>query len=132
MGRFYTVKAIVKKELTQLVRYPTWIIQMLIWPLIFPLAYVLPGLSMAGTDGSGFQQFSDIAGTNSFMGFVVIGTMDVVKYDYVELWDINQRRTDERNFRIKLAVSYKSCRPAYWRSYSIHIRKSFDCSNKYS
>lgn len=95
MGRFYTVKAIVKKELTQLVRYPTWIIQMLIWPLIFPLAYVLPGLSMAGTDGSGFQQFSDIAGTNSFMGFVVIGTM-VWMWSNMTMWNFGTLIREEQ------------------------------------
>lgn len=75
MSRIYTIRAIIKKEIVQFVRYPTWIIPMLIWPLIYPFLYILPGLSMAGPDGSGFQQFNSMANTNSFTGFIVIGTM---------------------------------------------------------
>ncbi|MCI6275962.1 MAG: ABC transporter permease [Clostridium sp.] len=95
MSRYYTIRAIVKKELTQFVRYPTWIIQMLIWPLIFPLAYVLPGLSMAGPDGGGFEQFMDIAGTDSFMGFVVIGTM-VWMWSNMTMWNFGTLIREEQ------------------------------------
>ena len=58
-----------------MVRYPTWILSLIIWPLIFPLAYILSAVGMAGPDQSGFAAFEAQTGTTNFMGFIMIGTM---------------------------------------------------------
>lgn len=75
MKRLRTIKAVFRKEFIQFVRYPTWIISALIWPLIFPLMYILSALGMAGPDQSGLAAFKAATGTNSYMGFIVVGTM---------------------------------------------------------
>lgn len=75
MRRLRTIYAVAKKEFIQLVRYPTWIIQLIIWPLIFPLMYILSALGLIGPDGSGLQGFQNITSSNSFVGFIVVGTM---------------------------------------------------------
>ena len=75
MGRLRIICAVAKKDLIQIVRYPTWIIQMLIWPLIFPLVYILSAAGMAGPGSSGTEIFKNATGTSSFMGFIVVGTM---------------------------------------------------------
>jgi ABC-2 type transport system permease protein len=75
MKRINTIMAVAKKDLTQMTRYPTWIIQLVIWPLIFPLMYILSAVGMSGPGGSGLEAFQNVAGTKSFMGFIVIGTM---------------------------------------------------------
>lgn len=75
MSRINTIMAVAKKDLTQMTRYPTWIIQLIIWPLIFPLMYILSAVGMSGPGGSGLETFQNISGTKSFMGFIVIGTM---------------------------------------------------------
>ncbi len=45
-----------KKEWLYFVRYPSWIISMFVWPVIFPLAYILSARALSGPDGSGLMQ----------------------------------------------------------------------------
>lgn len=75
MNRARTIYAVFLKDFTQMLRYPTWFIQLIIWPLIFPLMYILSAYGMAGPDRYGLQAFKDVTGTGSFMGFIVVGTM---------------------------------------------------------
>ena len=75
MKRIRTVSAVFKKEFILLVRYPTWIIQIIVWPLIIPLAYVLSALGLAGPDRSGLEIFASVTGTDQYIGYIVIGTM---------------------------------------------------------
>ncbi len=75
MKRLRTILAVGKKDLIQMVRYPTWIIQMIIWPLIFPLLYILSAIGYAGPNRSGLDTFQAATGTKSVIGFIVIGTM---------------------------------------------------------
>ena len=41
IGDLRALWAVTKKEWFYFVRYPTWIINMLLWPIIFPLGYIL-------------------------------------------------------------------------------------------
>jgi ABC-2 type transport system permease protein len=66
---------VAKKDLIQVIRYPAWMVRLVIWPLIFPLLYILSALGMAGPDHSGLAAFKNVTGTDSYMGFIVIGTM---------------------------------------------------------
>lgn len=75
MKRFRTIYTVASKEIIQLFRYPTWVVQLIVWPLIFPLIYVLSAVGMAGPDKSGFAAFSASTGTSDYIGFIVIGTM---------------------------------------------------------
>lgn len=75
MSRLRTVYAVFLKDFTQMIRYPSWFIQLIIWPLIFPLLYILSAYGMAGPDKSGLEAFKSTTGTGSFMGFIMIGTM---------------------------------------------------------
>lgn len=75
MNRVRTIYTIFHKEFIQTMRYPTWLLSLVIWPLIFPLAYVLSAVGMAGPDRSGFAAFNAQAGTSNYVGFIVIGTM---------------------------------------------------------
>lgn len=75
MNRIRTIMAVAKKDLIQLLRYPTWIIQTIIWPLIFPLLYILSALGFSGPGRTGIAAFQAAAGTDNYVGFIVIGTM---------------------------------------------------------
>jgi ABC-2 type transport system permease protein len=75
MRRLRTIIAVSKKDLIQLLRYPTWIIQTIIWPLIFPLLYILSALGFSGPERTGISAFQAAAGTDNYVGFIVIGTM---------------------------------------------------------
>ena len=48
--------AITRREWMIFRRYPSWIIALLIWPLIFPMMYILTGRALSGPDGSGLRR----------------------------------------------------------------------------
>lgn len=75
MNRLRTISTVLKKEFIMIVRYPTWIIQLIICPLIFPIIYILSAIGFSGPDRSGLKAFSAVTGTSNYMGYIVIGTM---------------------------------------------------------
>lgn len=75
MQRIRTIFNVMRKDIILMVRYPTWIIQMIIWPLIFPLLYILSAMGFAGPDRSGLEVFKAAAGTESYKAFIMVGTM---------------------------------------------------------
>lgn len=79
--------AVTKKEWYYFVRYPTWIINMLLWPIIFPLGYILSARALAGPDGSGLVLFSQRTGIQDYYGYIVIGTM-IWMVQNVALWGV--------------------------------------------
>ena len=79
--------AILRREWTIFTRYPSWIIALLIWPLIFPMMYILTGRALSGIDGSGLAVFTKLTGATDFIGYVVIGTT-VWMWQNIVLWDV--------------------------------------------
>ncbi len=71
---FTAATAVFKKELRIALRYPTWFISLLIWPVIFPLGYIFTAKALSGTDGSSLAVFSNITGTNDYTTYMLIGT----------------------------------------------------------
>ncbi len=79
--------AVSKKEWLYFVRYPTWIINMLVWPVIFPLGYILSARALSGPDGSGMLLFAQRTGIQDYYGYIAIGTM-VWMAQNVALWGV--------------------------------------------
>ncbi|MCG2783712.1 MAG: ABC transporter permease [Anaerolineae bacterium] len=79
--------AVVRREWLYFVRYPSWIIALIIWPLIFPMAYLLTGRALAGPDGSGMAQFQLVSGSTDFFGYVAIGTT-IWMWQNIVLWNV--------------------------------------------
>jgi ABC-2 type transport system permease protein len=79
--------AITRREWTIFRRYPSWIIALLIWPLIFPMMYILTGRALSGPDGSGLAVFTKTTGATDFIGYIVIGTT-VWMWQNIVLWDV--------------------------------------------
>ncbi|RPI94087.1 MAG: ABC transporter permease [Chloroflexi bacterium] len=79
--------AVVRREWTIFRRYPSWIIALFIWPLIFPMLYILTARALAGPDGSGLAIFMEMTGASDFIGYIVIGTT-VWMWQNIVLWDI--------------------------------------------
>lgn len=95
MKRINTVLAVAKKDFIQLVRYPTWPIGLVVWPLIFPLLYILSAYGYAGPSGSGIKAFEAATGTDSFEGFIVIGTMTWMWIN-ITMWNFGGFLRDEQ------------------------------------
>jgi ABC-2 type transport system permease protein len=45
-----------------------------VWPVLFPLGYVLTAKALGGPTGSALPTFSQLAGTADYTGFIVIGS----------------------------------------------------------
>jgi ABC-2 type transport system permease protein len=87
--------AIILREWTIFRRYPSWIIAMLIWPLIFPAAYILTARALAGPDGSGLALFRQVAGTADFLGFIAVGTT-IWMWQNIVLWNVGFALREEQ------------------------------------
>jgi ABC-2 type transport system permease protein len=79
--------AVVVREWIIFRRYPSWILSLIIWPIIFPAAYILSARALAGPDGSGVALFARLAGTDNYMGYIVVGTA-VWMWQNMTLWSL--------------------------------------------
>lgn len=87
--------AIVWREWKIFVRYPSWILALLVWPLIFPMAYLLTARALAGPDGSGLAAFRAATGINDYIGFIAFGTM-IWMWQNVVLWNVGYALRNEQ------------------------------------
>jgi ABC-2 type transport system permease protein len=88
-------KAVVRREWLIFRRYPSWIISLFIWPIIFPAAYILTGRALAGPDGSGLAVFYQNTGTDNFLGFIAVGTT-IWMWQNVVLWNVGTTLREEQ------------------------------------
>jgi ABC-2 type transport system permease protein len=79
--------AVLHREWLIFTRYPSWIIAMIIWPLIFPMMYILTGRALSGPDGSGLEVFTQNTGATDFVGYIIVGTV-VWMWQNIVLWDV--------------------------------------------
>lgn len=79
--------AVVRKEWLIFIRYPSWIISLFIWPIIFPLGYILTARALSGVDGSGLAQFQANTGVSDYIGYIAIGTT-IWMWQNVVLWNV--------------------------------------------
>lgn len=80
-------QAILRREWRIFTRYPSWMIALFIWPLIFPMMYILTARALSGPDGSGLKVFMQNTGATDFIGYIVIGTT-VWMWQNIVLWDV--------------------------------------------
>jgi ABC-2 type transport system permease protein len=78
---------VARKEWLYFVRYPSWLISLFIWPLIFPLAYILSARALSGPDGTGLALFTARTGTADYLGFIAVGTT-IWMWQNVVLWGV--------------------------------------------
>lgn len=87
--------AVVRREWTIFRRYPSWIISLIIWPLIFPMAYLLTARALSGQDGSGLALFRAATGINDYIGYIAVGTM-IWMWQNVVLWNVGYALRNEQ------------------------------------
>lgn len=79
--------AVSRREWRIFLRYPSWVVAVLIWPLIFPATYILAGRALAGPDNSALDLFRQYAGTDDYIGYIAIGTT-IWMWQNMVLWNI--------------------------------------------
>ncbi len=79
--------AVVRREWIIFRRYPSWIVALLVWPIIFPMVYIFSARALAGPEGGSLSLFAQLAGTEDYLGYIAIGTT-VWMWQNVVLWDV--------------------------------------------
>jgi ABC-2 type transport system permease protein len=87
--------AVVRREWTIFVRYPSWIVSLLIWPIIFPMGYILTARALSGVDGSGLTTFQNTTGITEYVGYIAVGTM-IWMWQNIVLWAVGYSLRNEQ------------------------------------
>jgi ABC-2 type transport system permease protein len=86
---------VARKEWTIFRRYPSWIIAMFVWPVIFPAVYIFTARALAGPNGGGMVIFNRATGTADYLGYIAIGTI-IWMWQNVVLWNVGFALRDEQ------------------------------------
>jgi ABC-2 type transport system permease protein len=86
-SQWRAILAVAHKEWIIFRRYPSWVLAVLIWPILLPLAYILSARALSGPDGASLGQFEQLAGTRDYVSFIVIGSM-LWGWLNMTLWDV--------------------------------------------
>ena len=87
--------AVVRREWTIFVRYPSWIIALFIWPVIFPMGYILTARALSGTNGIGLVTFQRTTGLDEYVGYIAVGTM-IWMWQNIVLWQVGVSLRNEQ------------------------------------
>jgi ABC-2 type transport system permease protein len=87
--------AVMKREWVIFLRYPSWVISLFIWPIIFPLSYIFTAHALSGRDGIGMTQFQATTGVQDYTGYIAIGTI-IWMWQNVVLWNIGYSLRNEQ------------------------------------
>lgn len=87
--------AVIRRELTIYIRYPSWIVAIIVWPILMPLQYIFGGRALAGPDQSGLKVFAQYTGTTDYIGFIALGAM-LWMWMNVVLWDFGSQLRNEQ------------------------------------
>src|SRR6185369_2106726 len=87
--------SVVWREWTIFMRYPSWIVSLVVWPVILPAGYILSARALAGPTGSGLAQFAQAAGTSDYVGYIAVGTI-VWMWQNMSLWTIGFALREEQ------------------------------------
>ncbi|MFZ5878817.1 MAG: ABC transporter permease [Chloroflexota bacterium] len=87
--------AVVRREWMIFIRYPSWVVSLFIWPVIFPMGYILTARALSGVDGSGLAQFKLNTGLTEYVGYMAVGTM-IWMWQNVVLWNVGGALRNEQ------------------------------------
>jgi ABC-2 type transport system permease protein len=89
------VAAVIHREVLVFWRYPSWVLSVVIWPVLFPLIYLPSSRALSGPSGEGLPAFIRATGTDNIRGFIVIGTTAWMWLN-ITLWSVGTSlRTDQ-------------------------------------
>src|SRR5215213_3611384 len=89
------VAAIARKEWLIFRRYPSWVLSMFIWPVLFPFGYIFTAKALGGPDGAALEAFRSLTGTADYVGFIVVGSM-MWMWLNMTLWDVGMYLRSEQ------------------------------------
>lgn len=81
------VRAIARKEWLIFRRYPSWMLSVFVWPVLFPFGYIFTAKALGGPDGAALETFRSLTGTADYVGFIVVGSV-LWMWLNMTLWDV--------------------------------------------
>jgi ABC-2 type transport system permease protein len=87
--------AVARKEWKITRRYPSWVVAMIVWPMLLPLGFVFSARAFGGPDGAAVGSFARLAGTADYAAFIVVGSM-LWMWLNITLWDVGYKLRDEQ------------------------------------
>ena len=106
-----------RRNVITVVRYPDWMVSLIVWPILMPSLMVFGAKALAGPDSSGLAAFAQRAGTSDYVGFVFTGMVMWMWLNTI-LWTVGgdlraeqQRGTLESNWMTpapRLAILFGS------------------------
>jgi ABC-2 type transport system permease protein len=94
-GGLRALWAVVRREWLIFIRYPSWVLALIVWPVLFPALYILTARALAGPDGVGLAQFKQLTGSEDYLGYIVVGTT-VWMIQNMVLWTVGFTLRDEQ------------------------------------
>jgi ABC-2 type transport system permease protein len=89
------VWAIARKEWVIFRRYPSWVLAVFIWPVLFPFGYIFTAKALGGPDGAALATFRSLTGTDDYVGFIVVGSV-LWMWLNMTLWDVGMYLRNEQ------------------------------------
>jgi len=89
------VWAIARKEWMIFRRYPSWVLSVFIWPVLFPFGYIFTAKALGGPDGAALDIFRGLTGTDDYVGFIVVGSV-LWMWLNMTLWDVGMYLRNEQ------------------------------------
>lgn len=87
LAQVHALLAVARREWIIFLRYPSWVVALLIWPLIFPMVYIFSARALAGPGGSSLGLFAQAAGTSNLVGYIAVGAT-IWMWQNIVLWDV--------------------------------------------
>jgi ABC-2 type transport system permease protein len=89
------ILAAARKEWIIFLRYPSWVVAVLVWPILLPFGYIISARAFGGPDGAALREFERMTGTRDYVAFIIIGTL-VWGWLNITLWDVGFQLRNEQ------------------------------------
>jgi ABC-2 type transport system permease protein len=89
------LKAIAWKEWVIFRRYPSWVLAIFIWPVLFPVGYIFSAKALGGPNGAALDMFQRLTGTSDYVSFIVVGSV-LWMWLNMTLWDLGMYLRSEQ------------------------------------
>jgi ABC-2 type transport system permease protein len=87
--------AVANKEWLIFRRYPGRVLNVFIWPILAPLAFIFSARALSGPDGSNLSAFREVAGTSDYDGYLAIGITFYMWLNFT-LWSVGFSLREEQ------------------------------------
>jgi len=80
------MKAVMIRDILTFIRYKSWFVSIVIWPIVFPFTFLFLGKGLAGPSNEGVYNFAKLTGTTDFGSFIILGNL-VWMFLNILMWD---------------------------------------------